>query len=938
MRYVSFFALFVLFPFIFLAGQCPDRDVVWKRLVFLRDSSPTLSPTVKLKELQSYEARIKDCPYKFDSTHALLMQRIGAAYYHLADYLKATYYTKQAIGIINSNAGKPSINVSHNIRNYYNLGWFCDSLGNVREKFKAYDSCISISMRLNSANIYCVQSLTEKVKHFFDVGDYQNCINYSIIFEKISLRYAENEDRDRGNQYVLTSLLWRVNALIKFGDYKTAEELLFSRIDYCRKTGLVNYLGTIYQQLADLQIQQRNYERAILNYKQAFKYAMQEKDSISCLIVLNNLGYDIYFKGFNDLNKSIAYCKKALVYGNNENSENRFELLNLLGRLGSLYARKGLNDSASIYFQAALNQIKPGMNEESLLNSSMEDFSRHRHTHYLSDLLLNKGDVLIGQYKGSGENNLLNAAIKTYKLTDRLLDKIKYQQTEIQSKLLWRSDSRRLYEHAIDACYLQMNYSDAFYFFEKSRAALLQDQLNEQHWSGESNILKQTQLEKQIQQLQRELNSTDKSSPRHSELEDKIFSAKQELGRLRDIIKTNNPLYYQNFVDTNFITLKDVQGRILKDRQALVELFAGDSAVYTLVVTSQRSYLQKINKNDFDRLSDTYRNFISDPKLLNEKPDLFKKIALELYQLVFQNIVLPAGRVIISPDGKYFPFEALVTTTQPLTYFLEDHAVSYTYSARYLLNNFAVDPTSSSNTFMGFAPVQYASALPELSGSDQSLQRMRNYFSKATNFIRKDASKNNFLNEYYKYRIIQLYTHATDSGYTGEPMIYFSDSVLSLSDLFYEGKPSTSLVVLSACETANGKLYNGEGVFSFSREFAALGIPTSVSNLWKVDNQSTYKLTESFYKYLSRGLPSDVALQRAKKEFRKTISSKEQDLPYYWAAPILIGQSDAIVSEKPFQWKWVVLFVAALFGLLFIWTKRFRKSRNKKTLSTQLRV
>jgi CHAT domain-containing protein len=169
-------------------------------------------------------------------------------------------------------------------------------------------------------------------------------------------------------------------------------------------------------------------------------------------------------------------------------------------------------------------------------------------------------------------------------------------------------------------------------------------------------------------------------------------------------------------------------------------------------------------------------------------------------------------------------------------------------------------------------------------------------------------------------------------------MIYFSDSVLSLSDLFYEGKPSTSLVVLSACETAKGKLYNGEGVFSFSRQFAALGIPTSVSNLWQVDNQSTYKLTELFYKYLSRGLPSDVALQKAKKEFRKTAMSKEQDLPYYWAASVLIGQSNAILSEKPFQWQWVALFVAALFLLLFIWKKRSRKSSDNKTLSTQLRV
>jgi len=119
-------------------------------------------------------------------------------------------------------------------------------------------------------------------------------------------------------------------------------------------------------------------------------------------------------------------------------------------------------------------------------------------------------------------------------------------------------------------------------------------------------------------------------------------------------------------------------------------------------------------------------------------------------------------------------------------------------------------------------------------------------------------------------------------------------------------------------------LYNGEGVFSFSRQFAALGIPTSVSNLWKIDNQSTYKITELFYKYLSRGLPSDVALQKAKMEFRKTVSSKDQDLPYYWAASVLIGQSNAVISEKHFQWRWLVLSGAVLFLSLFIW-KTFRK-------------
>ena len=141
---------------------------------------------------------------------------------------------------------------------------------------------------------------------------------------------------------------------------------------------------------------------------------------------------------------------------------------------------------------------------------------------------------------------------------------------------------------------------------------------------------------------------------------------------------------------------------------------------------------RRLDKNAFDSLSAAYVNYISHPDLLNGNFNNYIQCSGQLYQLLFQNVNLPAGRIIISPDGKYFPFESLITNKQPLTYFLEDHAVSYTYSARYLLNNFTASSASNSYTFMGIAPVQYNNGLPALSGSDQSLQRMRNYFSNAT--------------------------------------------------------------------------------------------------------------------------------------------------------------------------------------------------------------
>jgi hypothetical protein len=163
--------------------------------------------------------------------------------------------------------------------------------------------------------------------------------------------------------------------------------------------------------------------------------------------------------------------------------------------------------------------------------------------------------------------------------------------------------------------------------------------------------------------------------------------------------------------------------------QALLERFDGDSSVYALVITAGKTYLQRVNKKTFDSLSVILTLYVSSPDLLNRNFNNYVQAAHQLYRMIFQNINLPAGRIIISPDGHYFPFEALVTNENPRQFFVENYAVSYTYSARYLLNNFTNSAATASGEFMGMAPVTYPFALASLSGSDQSLQRMNNYFN-----------------------------------------------------------------------------------------------------------------------------------------------------------------------------------------------------------------
>ena len=876
--------------------------------------------------LSAIESEKKHSPSRPDSAYALLLMSIGKFNYEMGDYLSAAEYYRQSIQMINSNADKPWMNPNMAIVSYYRLNVIYDSLHHVSDEMRALDSCISIAVRRKINNLYNLAALYKKTEYLFNIGDYSICISYATKCEVLGKQYALSRGKneyDVGMQYAYSSLIWNVLAQIELNNFLIADSLLNKKLDELKKAGNLFNLASIIEQLGRVQLGMGNFKEAIAYYNKALVIQNNSGRIISCKVIYNNIGY-IYFKNYRDIDRAIYYYRKALSLINRDEEQaelNSVETLNILCNVGNAYAEISLYDSAFAYFQFALDQIKPGMKAAELLHSSYDQFARQKKMDYISNLLLDKADALLKQYKQEKKLDVIEEAVRIYKITDQLLDRIKTEQSDVQSKLFWRTDSRRLYEHAIEACYAYHNMADAFYFFEKSRAVLLNDQLNEQRWLGEGDIQKQTQVKRAIQQLIKASEGLDKDSDKYKAIQEQLFNAKQELEHLVKLIKERDPLYYQSFIDSNVTTIQDVYKNILTDHQALVEIFSGDSAAYVFVVSSSRTDFTKLDKPIFDSLSKSYMKYISNPSRLNTHFDEFTRVSRKLYQFIFKNIKLPAGRIIISPDGQYFPFEALVTsnTGQPLKYFLNDYVVSYTYSAKYLMNPFNNQTDSKTPVFLGIAPVTYPASmqLATLQGSDLSLARVKSYFNYASNLVFADATKAGFMNHYSKYKVIQLYTHADASGRNNEPVIYFADSTLNLSDLLGEDKPLTQLIVLSACESGTGKLFKGEGVFSLNRGFAALGIPSSISNLWTVDDQSTYRLTELFYKYLARNMAVDLALQKAKIEFIKT-ASKENQLPYYWAASILIGPSNALALEKIKPWNTLVLEALVLVILALL--------------------
>lgn len=918
-------------------AQCLTEKDLRKRINYYNDN-PHLPSKKILAELEPFLANINNCPYKNDSTHVFLLRRIAREHSRMGDNLKAVEFETKALGIMNSNMGKPSINPVDLEAIYYYLSIFYDSLNDSRKERAAMDSCFSIGMRLKSfTDIAFIQILAKVVQSYYDIGDYQRCVEDAIVCEKLSAGYfgsTNRDDREYWERMASYSLGWHVKALMELNEYVEAENLIANKLEEYKKFGLTDYLGLIYAQKAELEIHKGNYQNALLFLKKSLFYQQESGDYFNCKQTLKDIGYEIYFEHLNDGDGALVYYRKALAYTGMDKSEkikDANESLDIFADIANVYVQKGMYDSAFWYFQLAFDQIKPGTNETDILHFPADKLIEIKKIHYLTNLMIGKGDAYLQKYLNTKDMNDLRKSIRVYKVTDSLLDRIKVEQIETDSKLFWRKNSRRMYEQAIYACYLFQDTEDAFYFFEKSRAVILNDQLTEQNWETDKDITELFQAKRNVSTLEKEISTNDSSFGTASELQKRLLDKRNELDHIEETVKRKNPFYYQIFMDPNQTSLNEIYKKILNDHQALLELFEGEKAVYSLFITRKHIYFNKIDKNDFDSYARLYSSLLSDAQSLNRKVIEFTNTAHHLYEMIFNSSIVPKGRIIISPDGAYFPFEALVadnTNTQSPVYFLEDHAVSYTYSARYLMNNFTHRENKTNGSVLGIAPVHYPndSFLNSLEGSDLSLDQVASNFKEARALEELNATRNNFLQQFSKYSVIQFYTHASDSSDRNEPVIYFSDSSLYLSELIQENKPSTQLIVLSACNTGNGKFYQGEGIFSFNRAFASIGIPASIINLWSIDSKSTYKLTELFYKYLSDGQTTDKALQSAKLEFLHT-SDKEQTLPYYWAAAILVGKTEAIDFHQGLTLRtWLIPVTALLFFFFFWWVWKKRKS------------
>jgi CHAT domain-containing protein len=138
------------------------------------------------------------------------------------------------------------------------------------------------------------------------------------------------------------------------------------------------------------------------------------------------------------------------------------------------------------------------------------------------------------------------------------------------------------------------------------------------------------------------------------------------------------------------------------------------------------------------------------------------------------------------------------------------------------------------------------------------------------------------------------------------------------------------MIVLSACNSGTGTLYQGEGLMSLARGFILAGASSVIMTSWKVNDEISADIISGFYHSLASGKRKDVALRLAKLEYLKG-SSPAYSNPYYWAAYEVMGNT-APVKSNNFATGLIFCTILLIAGVVLIRYLRRRRIFSERLL------
>jgi len=683
--------------------------------------------------------------------------------------------------------------------------------------------------------------------------------------------------------------------------------------------------------------------------------------------VLNN--YASYLRVFSIDNKKSLECYLiCLEYLRRNDQDLSLKTSVSVGYSLSLDEEGELEKALEVIQSLLVPEQASGQNKDKYGNPDIEKIKSDG----ISLKILNtKYKILWDIYKKSDDRRILEIASNTSELIVALLEKVRINISEDDSRLILGDRYRESYLNAIrdfNLLYTKTNDSHylekVFEYSEKSKVEglltstreLNATQLNIPSGIGDYEKKLQVDINLYNARLSDEMASERPDSELINKWKEKLLEATRSRDSLILIFEQKYPVYYAIKYNTHVAELKDIP-KIIGNDGNYINYILSDTILYTFIANKRYQKLLAIPV-DSSFFSDVrkFRSLLSMP-LPSDNASLkfneFQAVGYRLYKTLIDPVrsYIISNKIFISPDNilSYLPFETILTSSDSqntimyrnLSYLMNSYDISYTYSATFMKES-GKKEHSKTNKLIAFAPdypvpIDIQSALMSRQAgigmlNDLPFARQEaKYVSDITGgtlFENSAAKESVYKNESGKYDIIHLAMHTLLNE--KDPMrstLIFSQVSDSLEDGYlktYEiyGIPlKAKMVVLSSCNTGNGLLYSGEGILSLARGFIYSGSQSVVMSLWEIEDKSGTEIVEMFYKNLKKGYPKSVALKKARIAFLEN-ADQLRSHPYFWSALVVYGNNEPLYHSDKLKIIIVVIIAALLFSLGFYFWKR----------------
>jgi CHAT domain-containing protein/Tfp pilus assembly protein PilF len=614
-----------------------------------------------------------------------------------------------------------------------------------------------------------------------------------------------------------------------------------------------------------------------------------------------------------------------------------------LGNIGRMKARQGAFKQALEYYQKAL-EIFQAINNKSGIGKVHLDLSDAYWFQGDYVRAAEFGEKAATFAKQTGNNPILVDALTSVARTYRALGDLDRAGRNLAEAVAAierlrnmvggpELDQQRVLENRInpysamaDLLIDQNKSAEAFGFAERARARVLLEVLQ----SGKVNVVKAMTAEEKNQErkLLSQLSSLNsqvlaerlKNQPDQDLLADltrRLEQARVAYETLQTSIYAAHPELRTQRGDFRPISLTDCSALLPDRNTALLEFLVLEDRTLLFVLTrgtdhdtpDLKAYQIPVKQTELAALCDSFRGRLARRDLNYAEP------ARKIYDLLLR----PAARdvqgknnMVIVPDGPLWelPFQALQPA--PNHFLIQDTRISYAPSLTALREMIKASQTRTQNgnrvglLALGNALIQkgtlseggqvlMGTTLGPLPQAESQVQALGQMYGPASSrvYTGTQATEDKLKSEAGSCRVLHIAAHAiVDNVSPMYSQIILSRAQGSDDDGLLEAWEivdmdlSADLAVLSACETAGGRVGAGEGMIGLSWAFFVAGCPATVVSQWNVEATSTTKLMVEFHRNLLAGMSKAEALRRAELKLLKTRATSD---PFYWAGFVVMG-------------------------------------------------